>query len=167
MNLHAWKRPMVAIVIQRWVALNVNPLHCKRSTVRLIFIVFLVLVIYSFVDAIKEYLPWLLGSSAVRSCFWMDMCEACTYLCCLCLSLFVWILLDVSSFFNAKDSMESFIKILWNSWSYSSTLAYLVDANNGRSSTTVALNSTFRGCFAFVATEITVPLQVCTAFLVL
>ena len=57
-----------------------------------------------------------------------------------------------------------FDKILWNSWSYSSTLAYLVDANNGRSSTAVALNSAFRGIFAFVATEITVPLQVCTSF---
>ena len=43
-------------------------------------------------------------------------------------------------------------------------MAYLVDANNGRSSTAVALNSAFRGTFAFVATEITVPLQVCTAF---
>ena len=40
-------------------------------------------------------------------------------------------------------------------------MAYLVDANNGRSSTAVALNSVFRGVFAFVATEITVPLQVC------
>ena len=39
--------------------------------------------------------------------------------------------------------------------------AYLVDANNGRSSMAVALNSVFRGVFAFVATEITVPLQVC------
>jgi hypothetical protein len=54
------------------------------------------------------------------------------------------------------------LKYYENSWSYSSTLAYLVDANNGRSSTSVALNSAFRGSFAFVATEITVPLQVCT-----
>ena len=53
---------------------------------------------------------------------------------------------------------------LWDSWSYSGTLAYLVDANSGRSSTAVALNSVFRGVFAFVATEITVPLQVCNAF---
>ena len=53
-------------------------------------------------------------------------------------------------------------RILWNSLSYSSTLAYIVDANNGRSSTAVALNSAFRGVFAFVATEIVVPLQVCT-----
>jgi hypothetical protein len=117
-------------------------------------------VIYQSVDAIKEYLLWRLGSSAVRSCFWMDMCEECTYLCCLCLSLSLRVLLDVSSFFMLRNHF----KILWNSWSYSSTLAYLVDANNGRSSTAVALNSVFRGVIAFVATEITVPLQVCTAF---
>jgi hypothetical protein len=58
--------------------------------------------------------------------------------------------------------VESF-EISRNSWSYSSILAYLVDANNGRSSTAAAWNSAFRGVFAFVATEITVPLQVCTA----
>ncbi|KAF8895359.1 vacuolar DHA amino acid exporter [Infundibulicybe gibba] len=44
-------------------------------------------------------------------------------------------------------------------WAYSSTLAYLVDANTGRSSTAVATNSAFRGVFAFTATEIAVPLQ--------
>jgi hypothetical protein len=88
------------------------------------------------------------------------MCETCTYLCCLCLSLSVRVLLAVSSFFILKN----YFKLLWNSWSYSGTLAYLVDANNGRSSTAVALNSVFRGVFAFVATEITVPLQVRTAF---
>ncbi|KAK7447025.1 hypothetical protein VKT23_014238 [Stygiomarasmius scandens] len=42
---------------------------------------------------------------------------------------------------------------------YSSTLAYLVDANVGRSSTAIALNSAFRGTFAFVALEVAVPLQ--------
>lgn len=42
---------------------------------------------------------------------------------------------------------------------YSSTLAYIVDANVGRSSSAVALNSCFRGTFAFVAAEIAVPLQ--------
>ena len=96
----------------------------------------------------------------MHSCFWMDMFEACTYLCYLCLSLSVRVLLDVSFL----SILRNHFKILWNSWSYSSTLAYLVDANNGRSSTVVALNSAFRGAFAFVATEITVPLQVCTAF---
>ncbi|KAF8817171.1 MFS general substrate transporter [Phlegmacium glaucopus] len=44
-------------------------------------------------------------------------------------------------------------------WSYSSTLAYLVDANNGRSSTAVATNSAVRGVSAFVAIEMVVPLQ--------
>ncbi|KAI0373855.1 MFS general substrate transporter [Pilatotrama ljubarskyi] len=43
---------------------------------------------------------------------------------------------------------------------YSSTLAYIVDANTGRSSSAVATNSAFRGFFAFVAAEVAVPLQV-------
>ncbi|KAJ7855039.1 hypothetical protein B0H14DRAFT_2755751, partial [Mycena olivaceomarginata] len=40
------------------------------------------------------------------------------------------------------------------------TLAYIVDANNGRSATAVATNSAFRGIAAFIATEVAVPLQV-------
>ncbi|KAJ7235850.1 vacuolar DHA amino acid exporter [Mycena rebaudengoi] len=44
-------------------------------------------------------------------------------------------------------------------WAYSSTLAYIVDSNNGRSSTVVACNSAFRGVAAFVAVEVAVPLQ--------
>ncbi|KAG2101837.1 uncharacterized protein F5147DRAFT_708214, partial [Suillus discolor] len=44
-------------------------------------------------------------------------------------------------------------------WIYASTLAYTVDENTGRSSTAVATNASFRGLFAFVATEIAVPLQ--------
>ncbi|KAJ7670507.1 vacuolar DHA amino acid exporter [Mycena rosella] len=44
-------------------------------------------------------------------------------------------------------------------WAYTSTLAYIVDANNGRSSTVVAANSAFRGISAFVAVEVAVPLQ--------
>ncbi|EIW74247.1 MFS general substrate transporter [Coniophora puteana RWD-64-598 SS2] len=44
-------------------------------------------------------------------------------------------------------------------WIYSSTLAYIVDANVGRSSSAVATNSSFRGLFAFVAAEVAVPLQ--------
>ncbi|OSX56433.1 hypothetical protein POSPLADRAFT_1160028 [Postia placenta MAD-698-R-SB12] len=39
------------------------------------------------------------------------------------------------------------------------TLAYIVDANVGLSSTAVATNSCIRGLFGFVATEIAVPLQ--------
>ncbi|KAJ7631885.1 vacuolar DHA amino acid exporter [Mycena polygramma] len=44
-------------------------------------------------------------------------------------------------------------------WAYTSTLAYIVDANNGRSSTVVAANSAFRGIFACIAVEVAVPLQ--------
>ncbi|KAF8959126.1 major facilitator superfamily domain-containing protein [Flammula alnicola] len=44
-------------------------------------------------------------------------------------------------------------------WIYSSSLAYVVDANIGRSSTAVAGNSAFRGIFAFMAIEVAVPLQ--------
>ncbi|KAI0316276.1 major facilitator superfamily domain-containing protein [Amylostereum chailletii] len=44
-------------------------------------------------------------------------------------------------------------------WIYSSTLAYIVDANVGRSSSAVATNSAFRGTFAFVFAELAVPLQ--------
>ncbi|KAF9230559.1 vacuolar DHA amino acid exporter [Melanogaster broomeanus] len=44
-------------------------------------------------------------------------------------------------------------------WIYASTLAYIVDANTGRSSSAVATNSSFRGTSAFVAAEIAVPLQ--------
>ncbi|KAK0437139.1 MFS general substrate transporter [Desarmillaria tabescens] len=42
---------------------------------------------------------------------------------------------------------------------YASELAYIVDANVGRSSSAVALNSSFRGMAAFIGTEIAVPVQ--------
>lgn len=45
-------------------------------------------------------------------------------------------------------------------WIYSSTLAYIVDANVGRSSSAVAASSVFRGTAGFVMTEVAVPLQV-------
>jgi len=44
-------------------------------------------------------------------------------------------------------------------WIYSSTLAYIVDANVGRSSTAVATNSFSRGLAGFIAAEAAVPLQ--------
>ncbi|KAG1876328.1 vacuolar DHA amino acid exporter [Suillus subluteus] len=44
-------------------------------------------------------------------------------------------------------------------WMYSGTLAYLVDANPGRSCTAVATNSSFRGSLAFVSVMTAVPLQ--------
>ncbi|KAG1823574.1 major facilitator superfamily domain-containing protein [Suillus subaureus] len=44
-------------------------------------------------------------------------------------------------------------------WMYTSTLAYLVDANPGRSCSAVATNSSVRGSLAFVSVLIAVPLQ--------
>ncbi|KAG7562297.1 hypothetical protein FFLO_02285 [Filobasidium floriforme] len=42
---------------------------------------------------------------------------------------------------------------------YASTLAYLVDANPGRSSSAIACNSFFRGTFAFVASQVALPIR--------
>jgi Na+/melibiose symporter-like transporter len=42
---------------------------------------------------------------------------------------------------------------------YSSTLAYLVDANAGRSTLAVACNNSFRGLGGFISAEIAAPLQ--------
>ena len=50
-------------------------------------------------------------------------------------------------------------KTLYCRWTYSSTLAYTVDANPGRTSAAVATNSCFRGLTAFAFTEAAVPLQ--------
>ncbi|KAG6332084.1 hypothetical protein ID866_7002 [Astraeus odoratus] len=44
-------------------------------------------------------------------------------------------------------------------WMYASTLAYLADANAGRSYSAVALDGSFRGTLAFVATETSDPVQ--------
>ncbi|KAG2146237.1 vacuolar DHA amino acid exporter [Suillus clintonianus] len=44
-------------------------------------------------------------------------------------------------------------------WMYTGTLAYLVDANPGRSCTAVATNSSFRGSLAFASVMIAIPLQ--------
>ncbi|KAI0030266.1 major facilitator superfamily domain-containing protein, partial [Vararia minispora EC-137] len=44
-------------------------------------------------------------------------------------------------------------------WIYSATLAYIVDANTGRSSSAVATNSFFRGATACIFAELAVPLQ--------
>ncbi|KDR77423.1 hypothetical protein GALMADRAFT_65924 [Galerina marginata CBS 339.88] len=52
-----------------------------------------------------------------------------------------------------------FLSGFFSTWIYSITLAYIVDANTGMSSTAVAANSAFRGMAAFIGTEIAVPLQ--------
>ncbi|KAF8192455.1 major facilitator superfamily domain-containing protein [Pholiota molesta] len=48
---------------------------------------------------------------------------------------------------------------LSSAWIYSGLLAYIVDANTGRSSSAVAANSFVRGIMGFVAAEVAVPLQ--------
>lgn len=47
-----------------------------------------------------------------------------------------------------------------HSWIYSSTVAYIVDANPGRASSAIAANSSFRGISGLIAAEVSVPLQV-------
>lgn len=44
-------------------------------------------------------------------------------------------------------------------WIYSSTLAYIVDANPGRASSAIAANSSFRGISGLIIAEVSVPLQ--------
>jgi hypothetical protein len=74
---------------------------------------------------------------------------------CLCDAVPRWILIRVRSL-----RFILYFSLIHDRWIYASTLAYLVDANTGRSSMAVATNSSFRGLFAFVAAEIAVPLQV-------
>ncbi|PPQ71064.1 hypothetical protein CVT26_011466 [Gymnopilus dilepis] len=56
-------------------------------------------------------------------------------------------------------AVAMFIAGFSSSWIYSSILAYIVDANSGRSSSAVPVNSFCRGLMAFVAAEIAIPLQ--------
>ena len=75
--------------------------------------------------------------------------------CCMFDAVPLWIFFDVRVLrFTISFALTN------DRWIYTSTLAYVVDANVGRSSTAVATNSSFRGLFAFVAAEIAVPLQV-------
>jgi hypothetical protein len=62
----------------------------------------------------------------------------------------------VSLFLNSLRAAEP---LSIGRWIYTSTLAYIVDANTGRSSTAVATNSAYRGIIAFIAAEIAIPLQ--------
>ncbi|KIJ62702.1 hypothetical protein HYDPIDRAFT_41833 [Hydnomerulius pinastri MD-312] len=52
-----------------------------------------------------------------------------------------------------------FLSGFFSIWMYTSTLAYLVDANTGRSCSAVATNSSFRGTLAFISTIVAIPLQ--------
>ncbi|KAH7923830.1 vacuolar DHA amino acid exporter [Leucogyrophana mollusca] len=52
-----------------------------------------------------------------------------------------------------------FLSGFFSVWMYTSALAYIVDANTGRSCSAVATNSSFRGTLAFIAAEVAIPLQ--------
>lgn len=45
-------------------------------------------------------------------------------------------------------------------WTYSSTLAYVVDSNVGRASSAIAMNSMYRGISGLIVAEVAGPLQV-------
>lgn len=66
----------------------------------------------------------------------------------------------VRIFFDVSDVGSKLVGVLTRCrWIYTSTLAYVVDANPGRSCSAVATNSSFRGTLAFVSTMVAVPLQ--------
>jgi hypothetical protein len=95
---------------------------------------------------------------------WVDLRQAGACISCLCHALPCWIFLGVcivyfDSFTQAK-CYRGTLRCVIIRWIYASTLAYIVDANVGRSSTAAATNSACRGTGAFVAAEIAVPLQV-------
>lgn len=72
----------------------------------------------------------------------------------------LWVLQLVRAFIPSPLYLSDTRSFFFFRWIYASTLAYIVDANAGRSSTAVATNSAFRGVFAFIAAEVAVPLQV-------
>ncbi|KAK0503697.1 MFS general substrate transporter [Armillaria luteobubalina] len=82
------------------------------------------------------YSIWLFPMSAIGLAW---VCQQHVHVAAICVMLFV------SGFFAIST--------------YASELAYIVDANVGRSSSAVALNSFFRGVAAFIGTEIAVPVQ--------
>lgn len=73
----------------------------------------------------------------------------------------MWLLLHVRRSLACQLRTIITKEPLWIRSIYASTLAYIVDANVGRSSSAVATNSCFRGISAFIAAEAAVPLQVC------
>ncbi|KAG0702538.1 vacuolar DHA amino acid exporter [Suillus ampliporus] len=83
------------------------------------------------------------------------VCQEHVNIAAVCVMLFLTGFLSMCRLFR----FTLFFSLIHDRWIYASTLAYIVDANIGRSSAAVATNSSFRGLSAFVATEIAVPLQ--------
>lgn len=90
------------------------------------------------------------------------MRETSPYQRCCCHAFLVWIFYDVREYIPVLSHL--YRAYYGGRWIYSSMLAYIVDANVGRSSTAAATNSAFRGIAAFVGAEVAIPLQVSRAF---
>jgi len=108
-------------------------------------------------DETKEYSSRNATVTSVCIGICMDSSEANTH-CGTChMPVCIWLLVDVSFIIfgwfivNSDSELPRFI--------YSSTLAYIVDANPGRSTAAVASNSSFRGISGLIASEIAAPLQ--------
>ncbi|KAH8114699.1 MFS general substrate transporter [Phellopilus nigrolimitatus] len=86
-----------------------------------------------------EGTKWAIGILPLSSLAYAWLCQKRVHVAAVCVALF----------------FAGFLSI----WIYSSTLAYIVDANVGRSTTAVALNSWFRGVMGFVAAEVAPLMQ--------
>lgn len=87
------------------------------------------------------------------------LCEKKIHIAAVCASLFLAGFFTMCASLCRISCFFFFIDTRKHSWIYSSTLAYIVDANNGRSSAAMATNSAFRGLFGFIAAEVAAPLQ--------
>ena len=159
---------MVALVIQMWVSLIVNLLHRKRSTVRLLCLFFFFFgVCYSLVCRCDWGVPSLSICCLFPPCAlafgWI--CAKHVHISAVCVFLFSVRVLLVCKFFLM---LRNRFNVLWNRWSF---FKYLGVHRWCKQRTTIinsgCLEQRFPWSFflAFVATEIVVPLQVCTVFL--
>ena len=110
-------------------------------------------------DETGEYKVVPTHDTALHCRLWMDERTTCQCRRYLRDTLCHWVLLNVSQLLDHSRVELTPLLSLYSAV-YASTLAYIVDANVGRSSSAVACNSLFRGVFAFISAEIAVPLQV-------
>ena len=104
-----------------------------------------------------ESTKWAMIALPLASIAYGWLCQKKVHVAAVCVALFLSGFLSMYVFLVWSNGWGS--HTLLCSWIYSSTLAYIVDANTGRSTTAVACNSCFRGAFAFVSAEVAAPLQ--------
>lgn len=128
----------------------------SRSEVRSVFVGQTAHLLITSIGSIEQYQSNDARPTIEFDCIWMDgrkEDQHCTNLCCF-VHYRIFIPVSMSTAIPKLLFTESC------SWIYSSTLAYIVDANAGRSSSAVAVNSFFRGLAAFIAAEVAIPLHV-------